>query len=83
MLVAEDLDLGKEPVEDEEYEYLQFYGFKLQTEKGDVVIEYRNSSNGYYGGDLVWPPADGEDSDYFYGGVFDQNVSKEEWEQIV
>lgn len=74
MLVAEDLELGKAPVEDE---YLQFYGFKIQTQKGDVVIEYRNSSNGYYGGNLAW-----NDDDYFYGGVFGQNNSKLEWEQI-
>lgn len=34
-------------------------------------------SNGYYGGNLVWPDAD--DSPYYYGGVFGQNVSNNQW----
>ena len=36
-------------------EYLQFYGCKISTDKGDIFIDYRNSSNGYYGGSLAWP----------------------------
>lgn len=37
-------------------EHDKFYGVKLHTTKGVVDIVYRNSSNGYYGGDiLVWP----------------------------
>lgn len=35
-------------------DYLQFYGCKIITDKGDIVIDYRNSSNGYYGGFLSW-----------------------------
>lgn len=30
----------------------QAYGYQLQTAKGRVDIVFRNSSNGYYGGDL-------------------------------
>lgn len=30
----------------------QFYGVKLRTDKGLADIVYRNSSNGYYGGDI-------------------------------
>ena len=29
-----------------------FYGLKVTTENGRAVIEYRNNSNGYYGGSL-------------------------------
>lgn len=67
-----DLDLiSRQDVD--EIEEIKFYGFVIETDRGEINIEYRNSSNGYYGGNLVWP---GED---FYGGAFDQNVSKCEW----
>ncbi len=42
---------------------------------GACVIDYRNESNGYYGGDLVWPGK----AHHFYGGVYGQNVSTERW----
>jgi len=58
----------------EEYDVVQYYGCKIATDKGDIIIDYRNSSNGYYGGDLVWP-----DDTYFYGGVHGQNISKDNW----
>lgn len=54
-------------------ECVAYYGFKVQTDRGPIVIDYRNESNGYYGGDLVWGDA------YFYGGVFGQNVANGEW----
>lgn len=73
---VEDLDMPREP-EDDDGEFIQFYGCKITTDKGEIVIDYRNSSNGYYGGDLVWP-----DDDYFYGGVFGQNVSDEKWVNV-
>jgi hypothetical protein len=53
---------------------LQFYGCKIATDKGDIIIDYRNESNGYYGGSLSWPP-----DEHFYGGVYGQNVSNEKW----
>lgn len=56
---------------------ITFYGFKISTAKGTCVLDYRNASNGYYGGDLHWP-----DDTYYYGGVFGQNISKEEWKVI-
>lgn len=31
----------------------QVYGYRLSTRKGDCDIIFRNSSNGYYGGELV------------------------------
>lgn len=33
-------------------ECVQYYGLKITTTKGSCVIDYRNNSNGYYGGDI-------------------------------
>lgn len=50
------LELNKEGQWDEnEMGFIQFYGAKIRTDKGDMVIDYRNESNGYYGGDINWP----------------------------
>lgn len=65
--------------EDEDGDCIEVYGAKVITDKGDMVIDYRNASNGYYGGWIVWPG--GEDE--FYGGVHGQNVSNEVWVDIV
>lgn len=73
IIAAKDLDL---PAQSDEDELIQFYGLKLTTDKGDLVLDYRNESNGYYGGNLSWP------GDYYYGGVWGQNKSKEEWEEV-
>lgn len=58
-------------------EVVSYYGAKIITDKGEMVIDYRNDSNGYYGGNIVWP-GDG----YFYGGVYGQNVSNMDWKEI-
>lgn len=76
VIACDDLDMDKEPLENEEYECLQFYGAKITTDKGDMVIDYRNDSNGYYGGDIVWP------GEGFYGGVYGQNGSNMAWRDI-
>lgn len=34
---------------------VSYYGCKISTDKGEIVIDYRNESNGYYGGWLYWP----------------------------
>lgn len=60
-----------------EEESLSLYGCKITTDRGEIVIDYRNESNGYYGGNLSWPG-----DDYFYGGVFGQNISKQEWQDL-
>ena len=31
---------------------VKYYGLKITTDKGRCVIDYRNDSNGYYGGSL-------------------------------
>lgn len=59
-----------------EYE-VTYYGCRITNAKGWCVIDYRNESNGYYGGNLSWP-----NDDYFYGGVYGQNVSSMDWRQI-
>lgn len=61
----------------DEYDVIAYYGCKISTDKGDIIIDYRNSSNGYYGGSLSWP------GDYHYGGVGGQNVSKQVWKEII
>lgn len=73
VMAVEDLLLGSE---DEEYGVLQIYGCKISTDKGDILIDFRNESNGYYGGYLSWP------EDYFYGGVHRQNVSTQKWVDV-
>lgn len=57
-------------------ESLAFYGCKITTDKGEIVIDYRNDSNGYYGGSLTWPGSS------HYGGVYGQNNSKHEWRAL-
>jgi len=67
-------DLGDLP----DCDVVRYYGCKIETAGGTCIIDYRNDSNGYYGGSLVWPDKDA----HFYGGVFDQNVSKEIWQEV-
>ena len=72
-----DLDMPDHEYDEKEFSCLAFYGCKISTDKGDIIIDYRNESNGYYGGNLSWP-----DDRFFYGGVFGQNVSNEKWTAI-
>ena len=74
VLSVENLNMPEQEYDESQFECLAFYGCKIVTDKGDVVIDYRNESNGYYGGNLSW-----SDDDYFYGGVYGQNVSTEDW----
>jgi len=76
VMTIEDLNMPDVEQKDD-YEVVQAYGCKISTDKGDIVIEYRNESNGYYGGNLAWP------GDYFYGGVYGQNISEEKWTDII
>ena len=34
------------------HDHLQFYHVAFETSKGTIILEYRNNSNGYYGGYL-------------------------------
>lgn len=66
-------DLGAKPDQD----VVAFYGCKITTDRGEILIDYRNESNGYYGGNLSWP------GDSYYGGVSGQNISTEEWAEAI
>ena len=41
------------PTGDHSHECVACYRTVFHTDKGDIDVEYRNDSNGYYGGDLV------------------------------
>lgn len=77
VVAVDDLDLPGSDDENPEHDCLQVYGCKITTNKGDLVIDYRNSSNGYHGGSLSWP-----DDSYHYGGVYGQANSKHEWVEL-
>ena len=45
--------LGNTPTPKRGYvDEVQYYGLKITTDKGSAVIDYRNDSNGYYGGSI-------------------------------
>lgn len=54
LVAVENIAMPDQPYDKEKYECLQFYGVKISTSKGSAVIDYRNSSNGYYGGSIDW-----------------------------
>lgn len=72
---AEDIDYERQE-DDPELDCVRFYGFKIATDRGEILVDYRNSSNGYYGGSLVWP------GEHHYGGVFGQNNSSMVWTDL-
>jgi hypothetical protein len=78
VLAVDDLELPDRPASTfhKDHEVLEFYGCKITTDRGEIIIDYRNDSNGYYGGSLTWP------GEYFYGGVFGQNCSNHEWQKL-
>lgn len=51
---AETIGMPDIPQEDV-WECVQAYGFQLLTDKGHFLIEMRNLSNGYYGGNITGP----------------------------
>lgn len=68
VIAVEDVDmpdLGDMP----DCDVVAYYGCKITTNHGELLIDYRNDSNGYYGGSLSWP------GERHYGGVFCQNNS--------
>jgi hypothetical protein len=45
--------------QDPQLDCVRVYQTSFVTEKGEIVVEYRNASNGYYGGSLTGPVAQG------------------------
>ncbi len=76
VLSEEDVLMPKASEKNDDYEVIAFYGYEVKSARGRMLIDYRNSSNGYYGGNLSWP------GEYYYGGVHGQNASDLEWEKI-
>ncbi len=73
VLSVEDIempDLGDLPGRD----VMSYYGCKITTARGCCVIDYRNESNGYYGGWIDWPGSSWR--------APNQDVSKEAWEKL-
>ena len=77
VLEVVDLDMPPE-METEGGDYVKFYGLALRTDRGELKIEYRNASNGYYGGSLDWPT----EGSGFYGSVYEQNLSAQAWREV-
>lgn len=53
---VEEVNMDTEEVKDDDdwvTEHIQTYEARFKTPKGVIVLEYRNSSNGYYGGNIV------------------------------
>ena len=38
----------------EGHDVITYYGCKVSTDRGDIILDYRNASNGFYGGKLDW-----------------------------
>lgn len=78
VVAIEDLDMpdGAPSEFRKDPDSLQFYGCKITTDRGEIAIDYRNDSNGYYGGSLSWP------YEYHYGGVYGQNNSAMKWQPL-
>jgi len=78
VIAVDDLEMpeGKESTFHSDADSLVFYGCKISTDRGEIIIDYRNDSNGYYGGSLTWP------GECHYGGVYGQNDSALEWQDV-
>ena len=73
---VDNLDLPGSEENHPDHDCLAVYGLKISTDKGEIIIDYRNSSNGYYGGNISWP------DERHYGGVYGQNNSNFKWKEI-
>lgn len=57
----DDHDHDPERIGSSTNESIRVYNTVIQTDLGDIVIEYRNASNGYYGGSLSSPHVEWEE----------------------
>ena len=49
---VDEIDIRRED-DHPDHDCLRVYETRFRTTRGDIVCEYRNASNGYYGGSLV------------------------------
>lgn len=52
ILAVTEVDIGEVIQGTSEQDHVQKYSTTLKTDQGDFEIEYRNESNGYYGGSI-------------------------------
>lgn len=83
---VEELDLPGGGQDGDYGEVIAVYGYGITTRKGTAVIDFRNASNGYYGGSLVLVAGcvapDEKHYHYFYGGVYGQNKPEDGWKKL-
>lgn len=74
VISVDDLPLDDLPLEMENNDgnMIEFYGIKITTNKGYCVIDYRNESNGHYGGDLIFPSS-----------ISDYSICRLGWDKII
>lgn len=75
VLAVSHLEMPDTP-DSSDHEVTARYGCDIHTDRGVLSIEYRNASNGYYGGWLTWG------DERHYGGVHGQNVANGEWAAV-
>lgn len=75
VLASDNVDLDREEGKDG-YDVIKFYGFNIDTIGGTCKIDFRNSSNGYYGGDLTWP---NNDWNYAGGNSLHSREANDDW----
>lgn len=77
VLSVTDLDLSTNNEETDRGDVIDHYGCKISTDKGDIVIEYRNENNGFYGGWLEWP-----DGRNYENIMEEQCIYNENWQEV-
>lgn len=74
-------DAGPDQDKDE-CNYIKVYGYKIRTDKGIFEIEMRNSSNGYYGGNIEVYQKDGNSSTGWRSTTFDDKIRDETFKDL-
>ena len=74
LAMPEDVDMDTDQWDENECELTQFYESRIRLSTGILAIEFRNESNGYYGGSIQWHSLEaGEEVEGFdgeFGGCF-------------
>ena len=54
LMKIEDIQMPTPEYDEKAYDCLEFYGIRITTTNGIAIVDYRNESNGYYGGYIRW-----------------------------